>query len=256
MRARANTVSGGVALTDQVVEVLRDRIPYILFGTVFLFIGLCVCGIAVMRHRSGGKFFTWLGIWSAIEGTEYLFGSLAALGLLPNWLLASLPYVGNVLSFSVVVIALLAFLNLSQDKLRIFLQGAIVAGLAIAVAGVALFLFTGSSFRIMPYNHLLAAISLTVLAIVVAVPKLSRRFLVLPNRSCPFFRHPSFRFGGGLWQLVASTGTPGSARDPGPAGVCCPPILLWICCRAEPGDELVTIRKVLKAWSACEVSCG
>ncbi len=183
MRAQANVISEGVALKDQVVEVLRDRIPYILFGTVFLFIGLCVCGIAVMRRRSGGKFLTWLGIWSAIEGTEYLFGSLADLGLLPNWLLASLPYVGNILSFSVVVIALLAFLDLSQDKLRLFLQGAIVAGLAIAVAGIALFLLTGSSFKIIPYNHLLAAISLTVLAIVVAVPKLCRRFLILPNRT-------------------------------------------------------------------------
>ena len=170
-------------MTDQVAEVLRDRIPYILFGTVFLFIGLCVCGIAVMRRRSGGRFLTWLGIWSAIEGTEYLFGSLADLGLLPKWLLASLPYVGNILSFSVVVIALLAFLGLSQGKLRLFLQGAIVAGLAIAVAGVALFLLTGSSFKIMPYNHLLAALSLTVLAILVAVPKLCRRFLVLPNRT-------------------------------------------------------------------------
>jgi hypothetical protein len=35
----------------------------------------------------------------------------------------------------------------------------------------------------MPFNHLLAAISLTVLAIVVSVPKFSRRFLVLPNRT-------------------------------------------------------------------------
>ncbi len=136
-----------------------------------------------MRRRSGQKFFIWLGIWSAIEGTEYLFGSLADLGLLPHWLLPCLPYVGNILSFSVVVIALLVFFDLSQDKLRLFLQGAIVMGLVIAVAGIALFLSTGSSFKIMPYNHLLAAISLTVVAIVVAVPKLSLRFLVLPNRT-------------------------------------------------------------------------
>lgn len=170
-------------MTDQAVEILRDKIPYILFGTVFLFIGLCLCGIAVMRRRSGRKFLTWLGIWSAIEGTEYLFGSLANLGLLPNWLLAGLPYVFNILSFSVVVIALLAFLDLSQNKLRLFLQGAIAAGLAIAVAGIGFFLSTGSSFKIMPYNHLLAVISLTGLGIVVAVPRLSRRFLVLPNRT-------------------------------------------------------------------------
>ncbi len=168
-------------MTDQAVEVLRDRIPYILFGTVFLFIGLCVCCIAVMRRWSGGKFLTWLGLWSTIEGTEYLFGSLTDLRLLPNWLLASLPYVFNILLFSVIVIALLAFRDLSRDKLRLFFQGAIVTGLAIAGAGIALFLFSGSSSKIMPYNHLLAAISLTVLAIVVAVPNLNRRFLVLPN---------------------------------------------------------------------------
>jgi len=170
-------------MTDQAVELLRDRMPYILFGTVFLFIGLCVCGIAVMRRRSGGKFLVWLGLWSAIEGTEYLFGSLADLKLLPNWLSAGLPYVFNVLSFSVVVIALLAFLDLSRNKLRLFLQGAIIVGLAIAAAGIGLFLFTGSSFKVMPYNHLLAVISLAVLGIVVAVPRLSRSSLVLPNRT-------------------------------------------------------------------------
>lgn len=162
--------------------MLRSRIGYIIFGTVFLFIGLSACGIAVMRRRSGVKLLTWLGIWSAIEGTEYLFGSLANLGLLPNWLLVCLPYLGNILSYSVVVIALLAFLQLSQGKLRLFLQGAIVAGLAIAVAGVAFFLFAGSPYKMMPYNHLLAACVLAVLAIVVAVPKLSRKFLILPSR--------------------------------------------------------------------------
>ena len=76
----------------------------------------------------------------------------------------------------------MAFLDLSQDKLRLFLRGVILAGLAIAGAGIALFLFTGSSSKVMPFNHLLAAFTLLVLAIVVALPKLSRRFLVLPNR--------------------------------------------------------------------------
>jgi hypothetical protein len=163
--------------------MLRDRIAYVIFGTVFLFIGLSACGIAAMRHRSGVKFLIWLGVWSAIEGTEYLFGSLADMGLLPRWLLAGLPYLGNILSFSVVVIAVLAFLELCRGKLRLFFKGAIVAGLVIALAGVASFLFTGSSYKIMPYNHLLAACSLAVLATVVAVPNLSRKFLILPSHS-------------------------------------------------------------------------
>ncbi|MGA7155843.1 MAG: hypothetical protein WBY53_03300 [Acidobacteriaceae bacterium] len=170
-------------MTDQAVAMLRDRIPYILFGAIFLFIGLSACGIAVIRRRSGVRLLVWLGIWSAMEGTEYLFGSLATLGVLPHWLLAALPYVGNILSYSVVVIAVLAFLQLSQGKLRLFLRGVVLVGLAIAVSGVSFFLCAGSSYKMMPYNHLLAACSLTVLAIVVAVPKFSRKFLSLPNRS-------------------------------------------------------------------------
>ena len=49
-------MSRGAALTGQdIAGMLRDRIPYILFGTVFLFIGLCASGIAVMRRGSGVK---------------------------------------------------------------------------------------------------------------------------------------------------------------------------------------------------------
>ncbi len=176
-------MKGDAVLTEHdIAGLLRDRIPYILFGTVFLFIGLCACGVAAMRRRSEFKLLTFLGIWSAIEGTEYLFGSLADLGLLPGWLLTCLPYVGNVLSFLVLVIAVLAFMQLSRGKLRLFLRGVVAAGLVIAAAGIALFLSTGSSFKVMPYNHLAAAISLTVLGIAIAVPKLSREWLVLPNR--------------------------------------------------------------------------
>ena len=163
--------------------MLRDRIAYMIFGTVFLFIGLSACGIAVMRRRSGGKFLIWLGVWSAIEGTEYLFGSLAGLGLLPHWFLAGLPYLFNILSFSVVLIAVMAFLELCRGKLRLFFRGAILVGLVIALAGVSSFLFTGSSNKVMPYNHLFAACSLAVLGTVAAVPKLSRKFLILPSYS-------------------------------------------------------------------------
>ena len=68
-------------------------------------------------------------------------------------------------------------------QIRLFLKGAIAVGLVIALAGVASFLFTGSSNKIMPYNHLLAACTLAVLGIFVAVPKLSRKFLILPSHS-------------------------------------------------------------------------
>jgi hypothetical protein len=143
---------------------------------------LSACAIAIMRRRRGVKLLTWLGIWSAIEGARYLFGSLGSLGVLPEWFLISFSYLDTVLSYLVVVVAVLAFLQLTQGKLRLFFQVAILVGLAMALAGVGFFVFTGARYRLMFYNHLFAVCCLAVLATVVAVPKLCRKFLILPNR--------------------------------------------------------------------------
>jgi phosphoserine phosphatase RsbU/P len=56
-------------------------------------------------------------------------------------------------------------------------------GLVIAIAAIGFFVFTGSSDKLMLYRHLLAACMLLVLTTTVAVPKLSSKYLVLPDRS-------------------------------------------------------------------------
>ncbi len=169
-----------LVLTDQVLMMLRERTSDVVFGTLFLLVALGAWGIALMRRRSGVGVLIWLGALSALEARP-LIPLLDDAGLLPHWLHVTLPYLGEVLSYLVVVVAVLAFLQLSQGKLRLLLQGMTLVGLAIALAGVGSFVFTGSSNRVMPYNHLLAACLLAVLAIVVAVPRLSRKFLILPN---------------------------------------------------------------------------
>jgi len=170
-----------LALTDQVLMLLRDRTSDVVFGTLFLLIALGALGIALMRRRSEVGVLIWLGALSAIEARP-LLPLLDDARLLPHWLHVTLPYLGNVLSYLVVVVAVLAFLQLSQGKLRLLLQGMTLVGLTIALAGVGFFVFTGSSNKVMPYNHLLAACLLAVLAPVVAVPMLSRKFLILPDR--------------------------------------------------------------------------
>ena len=170
-----------LVLTDQVLMMLRDRTSDVVFGTLFLLVALGAWGTALMRRRSGVGVLIWLGALSAIEARP-LFPMLDDAGLLPHWLHVTLPYLGEVLSYLVVVVAVLAFLQLSRGKLRLLLQGMTLVGLAIALAGVGFFVFTGSSNKVMPYNHLLAACLLAVLATVVAVPRLSRTFLILPDR--------------------------------------------------------------------------
>jgi len=171
--------------------MLRDRTSDVVFGTLFLLVALGAWGIALMRRRSGVGVLIWLGALSAIEARP-LFASLDDAGLLPHWLHVTLPYLGPVLSYLVVVVAVLAFLQLSQGKLRLLLQGMILVGLAIALAGVGFFVFTGSSNKVMPYNHLLAACLLAILATVVAVP---RPLSQVPNPAQPSSgcRHISFR---------------------------------------------------------------
>ena len=48
--------------------------------------------------------------------------------------------------------------------------------------GIAFFVLTGSDDKLMRYNNLLAVCILLVLTPVVALPGLSRKYLVLPNR--------------------------------------------------------------------------
>ena len=168
-------------MRDQVLAMFRQHPDHVVFGAVFLLIGLVAWAIAIIRRRSDVRVLVWFGALSAIEG-RVLFASLDDAGLLPYWLHVALPYLGTVLSYLVVVVALLAFLQLSQGMLRLFLQAMILVGLVIALAGIGFFVFAGSPYKLMPYNHLLAACLLAVLATVVVVPGLSRRFLILPNR--------------------------------------------------------------------------
>jgi len=162
--------------------MLHDRVADIISGTVFLFVGVTACGIAAMRRRSGVRILMWLGIWSAMYGAGPLFHSLAVVALLPHWFQVSLPYLDTVISYFILVAASLAFLELSLDKLRLWLQAVIFVGLAIGLAGIGIFIFTGSNDKLMVYNNLLATCSLLILVIVVAVPRLSRKFLVIPDR--------------------------------------------------------------------------
>jgi hypothetical protein len=162
--------------------MLREQVANIIVGSVFLFAGLAACGIAVMRRRSRARALLWLGLWSAMYGVQPLANALARLGLVPKWLRVGLPYFDTVITYLIIVVATLAFLELSLGKMRLYLWVVIFVGLAIAVAGIGFFISTGSPDELIPYNQLLATCSLLVLLTVVAVPKLCRKFFVIPDR--------------------------------------------------------------------------
>ncbi len=162
--------------------MLRGEVADIIIGSIFLFVGLAACGIAGIRRRSGTRIFAWLGIWSAMYGAMLLSESQAVVGVSPRWLQVSAPYANTAMMYLLIVVGALAFLELSLGKLRFVIQVAAFLGLAIAVAGIAFFVFTGSNDKLMLYNSLLSVCVLIILMTVIAVPGLSGKYLVLPDR--------------------------------------------------------------------------
>ena len=183
MRSVMFAVLGGSQLPEQTLGVFRDQVPGVIIGTVFLFAGLATCGIAAIRRGSGGRMLVWLGIWCAMYGTRPLADSLATLRMVPDWFRVALPYLDTAISYLILVFGTLTFLQLVRGKLRVVLRAVILAGLAIAIAGMAYFLFTGSQDKLILYNQLLATLLLLVLLTVLSVPKLSKQFLTISDRS-------------------------------------------------------------------------
>ena len=170
-------------MEDQVLAMLRGQVADIIFGSVFLFIGLAACSIAAIRRRSGVRIFVWLGIWSAMYGATNLIQSSAVVAVSPHWLQISAPYANTAMAYLVVVVGLLSFLELSLGRLRFLIQALACVGLVIAIAAIGFFVLTGgSNGKLMPYNHLLAACALLFLTTIVAVPSLSRKYFLLPDR--------------------------------------------------------------------------
>ena len=172
----------GARLQGQALATFRGELVEIISGTVFLFIGLAACAIAAIRRRSGVRLFLWLGIWSAMYGTELLLFSPDVVAVLPKWLRIGVPYANTVTAYLVVVVAFLSFLELSVGRLRIVIEIVIVAGMGVAVAGISWFVFGGSADKFIQYNYIVTVFGLLALLTVLAVKKLSDKFLAFPNR--------------------------------------------------------------------------
>jgi phosphoserine phosphatase RsbU/P len=169
-------------LEDQVLAMLRGQLADIILGAVFLFIGLAACSIAAIRRRSGVRLFIWLGIWSAMYGAGLLTRSPAVVAALPHAIQVSVPYVNTAIAYLTIVVASLAFLELSLGRVRLLIEIVIFAGMAVALAGIGWFVFGGSADKFILYNHVVTVCGLFVFVTVVAVKKLSDKFLVLLNR--------------------------------------------------------------------------
>ncbi len=169
-------------MENTTLSELRIQLAYVALGTVFLFFGLVSCAIAVIRKRGEVRVLIWLGIWSGMYGANLLLITPPILKALPRFFAADAPFLHNAISFLLVVAGLLVWSELTLGMMRRLTQAMAIVGLVIAAGGIGMFVATGSSAALLPYNNLLAVCALIALATVVVVPKLSLRFQAFPNR--------------------------------------------------------------------------
>jgi sigma-B regulation protein RsbU (phosphoserine phosphatase) len=169
-------------LEDQVLMMVRGQVSGIMLGTVFLFIGLAACAIAVIRGGRSVRILVWFGIFSAMYGARILAMTPAAFSVLPRSAWASRHYVIAIITYLINIPAVLFWLELSLGKLRRFLQITVIAASVIGIAGVCSAFISGSPYRFLPYNNLLVICCFLTVAVVNAVPSLAKRFLVIRSR--------------------------------------------------------------------------
>jgi phosphoserine phosphatase RsbU/P len=163
----------------EVVSLLRGELAGIISGTLFLLLGLIALATAAIRRRGGVRILVWLGIWSGMFGVNQLARSKALTAALPHSFQAGIPLLFALIAYLIVVVGTLSFLELSLGRLRSVLLMLIAADLAVAIAGIYRFLASGVDNAFLLYNNLLSAIGLTILVAVVAIPRLSRRYMVV-----------------------------------------------------------------------------
>jgi len=168
-------------LQDQALVTLGGQLIEIISGTIFVFVGFAACAIAAVR-RSGVRLFLWLGVWSAMYGTGLLTRCSLVVAALPRWLQICVPYANAANTYLVVVVAFFAFLELSVGRLRLVMWSINVAGIIVAIAGIGWFVYAGSENRFVLYNGIVTVCGLLLLLTVLAVKKLSEKYMVFLNR--------------------------------------------------------------------------
>jgi phosphoserine phosphatase RsbU/P len=167
--------------------MLRNEVVGIISGTIFVFIGLVACAtagaFAAVRRQSGVRLFAWLGIWSAMYGVLLLADAPSVVMALPNWLRSSVPFLTMAIDYLFLTVVSLAWLELSVGKMRLFLKTVIGLGLAFGIAGIGIFVVTRSSESLLVYVHFIAVVALIIFVVILAIPSLSSKYLILPNRA-------------------------------------------------------------------------
>jgi sigma-B regulation protein RsbU (phosphoserine phosphatase) len=116
-------------------------------------------------------------------GVLLLADAPSVVAALPHGLRSGLPFLTTAIDYLFLTVVSLAWLELSAGKMRVFLKTVIGFGLSFGIAGIGIFVVTGSSETLLGYVHFIAVVALIIFVVILAVPSLSLKYLILPNRA-------------------------------------------------------------------------
>ena len=160
----------------------QEQFGVVILGTIILFVGLAACCMAAIRGRDVGRILAWFGVFSVIYGVRLFAVVPAAFRLMagPFWPYA--PELVWIITYVILIPALLFWVQLSLGSLRRFFQLMVIPVCAIAVAGIFATLFLKTPQRFMLYDNVLAICLLLALAVANIVPGIGKKYLVIQSR--------------------------------------------------------------------------
>jgi len=158
-----------------------QQVVVIIFGTIFLFIGLAACCIAATRGRAAGRILAWFGVFSAMYGVRLFAAVPAAFHLPVGRFWPTAPQLIWIITYVIMIPALFFWAELSLGTLRRLFQIMVIPASAVALAGI-FAVFHGVPNRFMRYNNVLVICSLLALAVANIVPSIGKRYLVIQSR--------------------------------------------------------------------------
>ena len=159
----------------------QQQAAVVILGSIFLFIGLAALALAAARRRGGRSILIWFGIFSAMYGIRLLAEIRAAFGLIAGPFSQNSREIVWLITYFILIPAILFWAELSLGILRRFFQWMAVVACGIAILGTFAIFALRFPTRFMAYNNVLAICLLLALVAVNVVPQLAKKYLLIQS---------------------------------------------------------------------------
>jgi sigma-B regulation protein RsbU (phosphoserine phosphatase) len=166
---------------QQTLEFVRNQVGAIMLGSIFAFVGAAALAISCVRHRKSMRILTWFGLFSACYGLRLLAEARAFSALLPTSLATARPYVIAVITYVILIPALLVWFDLTTGGIRKLVKVLIGVTVVVAILGFGA-AFTGRPGLFLNVNSALAIIFTLLITVMNVVPSLAKRYLIIQSR--------------------------------------------------------------------------